>query len=113
LKFSLWVFRILKESIFTLEISFLNNFGASWLLTYLAPEVSSGKPYTEVADIYAVGIIYWEIVTRERYFGHLTFPSDIHKRYGVERVKRGRGRKRKKEGRDRGMGDEEKGGKGG
>ena len=46
---------------------------------WLAPEVSSGQPYTELSDIYSCGVIFWELYTREKYFGHLTFPSDIQK----------------------------------
>jgi len=35
------------------------------------------KPYTEKADVYSVGVIYWELLTREKYFGHINFMSLI------------------------------------
>lgn len=31
----------------------------------MAPEVISGKPYTEKADVFSFGIIMWEIASRE------------------------------------------------
>jgi len=32
---------------------------------WLAPEVIENKPYTEKADVYSLGVIMWEIVTRQ------------------------------------------------
>jgi len=44
---------------------------------WLAPEVLQNKPYTEKADVYSVGVIYWELLTRQKYFGHIPFMSLI------------------------------------
>ena len=32
---------------------------------WAAPEVLKGHPYTTVSDVYAMGVMLWEIVTRE------------------------------------------------
>lgn len=37
---------------------------------YIAPEVYHGKPFTSKADIYSIGIIIWEILTRLLYGKH-------------------------------------------
>lgn len=33
--------------------------------TWLAPEIMKKKPYTEKADVYAYGVILWEILTQK------------------------------------------------
>jgi serine/threonine protein kinase len=42
---------------------------------WLAPEVLQNRPYTEKADVYSVGVIYWELYTRQKYFGDVSFMS--------------------------------------
>jgi serine/threonine protein kinase len=39
--------------------------------TWLAPEVLAGKPHAESSDVYALGVIGWELLTREHPFAHL------------------------------------------
>jgi len=40
---------------------------------WLAPEVIEQKPYTEKADVYSLGVIFWELLTKESYFGEIRF----------------------------------------
>lgn len=47
----------------------------------LAPEVSMCLPYDETVDTYSVGVIFYEIITREKYFGYLSELADIQRRY--------------------------------
>lgn len=42
-----------------------------------APEVLNGEPYDHKIDIYALGIIFWEIVARKSPFHQYEFHSDI------------------------------------
>eukprot|EP01126_Amoeba_proteus_P007182 TRINITY_DN12557_c0_g1_i1.p1 TRINITY_DN12557_c0_g1~~TRINITY_DN12557_c0_g1_i1.p1 ORF type:complete len:465 (-),score=94.19 TRINITY_DN12557_c0_g1_i1:124-1518(-) len=42
-----------------------------------APEMILGQEYDHKADTYSLGVILWELVTRKRYFGNLSFVSDI------------------------------------
>jgi serine/threonine protein kinase len=42
---------------------------------WLAPEVLQNKPYTEKADVYSVGVILWELFTRQKFFGEVSFMS--------------------------------------
>jgi len=37
-------------------------------LAYMAPELLMGKPFNEKVDVYAFGIVLWEILTRENPF---------------------------------------------
>lgn len=46
-----------------------------------APEMIQGKPYDYRVDTYSAGVIFWEIMTREKYFGNLSFISDIADRF--------------------------------
>lgn len=46
----------------------------------IAPEASNGEPYDHKADIYAFGIILWEIVTRIMPFSEYDFQSEIAER---------------------------------
>ena len=39
--------------------------------TWLSPEVLSGRAHAEAADVYAFGVIGWELLTREHPFAHL------------------------------------------
>jgi serine/threonine protein kinase len=40
---------------------------------WLAPEIIQMKPYTEKADVYSLGVIFWELLTREQYFSEIRF----------------------------------------
>ena len=42
---------------------------------WLAPEILSGKPYSESADIYAYGVILYEIITLNEFFSEYSFLS--------------------------------------
>ncbi len=42
---------------------------------WLAPEILENKAYTEKADVYSLGVIFWELLTKERFFGHVKFMS--------------------------------------
>jgi serine/threonine protein kinase len=44
---------------------------------WLAPEVMAGKVYTEKADVYSIGVILWELVTRKPFFGEVRFMSQL------------------------------------
>jgi len=44
---------------------------------WLAPEVMAGKIYTVKADVYSIGVILWELVTREFFFGEVRFMSQL------------------------------------
>jgi serine/threonine protein kinase len=40
--------------------------------TWCAPEVIKGLPYDQRADTYSFGVICWELLTREKYFGEIS-----------------------------------------
>jgi len=42
---------------------------------WLAPEILSGKHYNQRVDVYSYGVILYELITREDYFGEITFMS--------------------------------------
>ena len=42
---------------------------------WLAPEILSGKEYSEKADVYSFGVILYEILTLNQFFGEYTFMS--------------------------------------
>lgn len=42
-------------------------------LVWLAPEILEQKPYTEKADVYSLGVIFWELLTKQQYFGEIRF----------------------------------------
>jgi serine/threonine protein kinase len=42
---------------------------------WLAPEVSANKIYTVKADVYSIGVILWELLTRQNFFGNIRFMS--------------------------------------
>ena len=44
---------------------------------WLAPEILSGKEYTEKADVYSFGVILYEILTLKPFFGEYTFMSKM------------------------------------
>eukprot|EP00029_Vermamoeba_vermiformis_P006458 TRINITY_DN2538_c0_g2_i1.p1 TRINITY_DN2538_c0_g2~~TRINITY_DN2538_c0_g2_i1.p1 ORF type:complete len:1060 (+),score=232.58 TRINITY_DN2538_c0_g2_i1:295-3474(+) len=44
---------------------------------WLAPEIMLRKDYNEAVDIYSFGVILWEMMSREDYFGEMNFMSDI------------------------------------
>eukprot|EP01102_Stenamoeba_stenopodia_P010656 TRINITY_DN3237_c0_g1_i5.p1 TRINITY_DN3237_c0_g1~~TRINITY_DN3237_c0_g1_i5.p1 ORF type:complete len:1193 (+),score=204.69 TRINITY_DN3237_c0_g1_i5:671-4249(+) len=46
---------------------------------WLAPEVIENRPYSEKADVYSLGVIMWEIVTRQNYFDDVQFQSMLEK----------------------------------
>jgi len=52
------------------------------LLVWLAPEVLAGGHYTSAADIYSLGIVLWELITRAEPFseysvGQSNFRTDL------------------------------------
>lgn len=40
--------------------------------TWCAPEVIKGLPYDQRADVYSFGVICWELLTREKYYGEIS-----------------------------------------
>jgi serine/threonine protein kinase len=44
---------------------------------WLAPEVMENKIYTEKADVYSIGVILWELISRKAFFGEVSFMSQI------------------------------------
>jgi len=44
---------------------------------WLAPEILQSKPYNYSVDIYAFGVIAWEMLSRESFLGNIKFWSDI------------------------------------
>lgn len=52
----------------------------SLFLVWLAPEVMQSQPYTVKADVYGAGVIFWEIVTRQNFFGETSFLSVIEEK---------------------------------
>eukprot|EP00026_Physarum_polycephalum_P000022 Phypoly_transcript_00022.p1 GENE.Phypoly_transcript_00022~~Phypoly_transcript_00022.p1 ORF type:complete len:3281 (-),score=556.54 Phypoly_transcript_00022:159-8669(-) len=46
---------------------------------WLAPEIMMRLGFTMQTDIYSYGVILWEIVTRQRYFGDIPFMSEVEK----------------------------------
>ena len=51
----------------------MQNITPNWM----APEVIAGEPYTEKADIYAVGILLWELVERKHPFSEFLAGAEI------------------------------------
>lgn len=47
------------------------------IAVWLAPEILENKAYTEKADVYSLGVIFWELLTKEKFFGHIQFMSII------------------------------------
>ncbi len=48
---------------------------------WLAPEVIQRKSYNHKADVYAFGIILWELITRQHPFDEFPFHQWAGKRY--------------------------------
>lgn len=46
-------------------------------MTTVAPEILEGKPFNQSVDIYAYGIILWELLTREDYCANFNYVIDI------------------------------------
>eukprot|EP01122_Echinamoeba_exundans_P003417 TRINITY_DN13520_c0_g1_i1.p1 TRINITY_DN13520_c0_g1~~TRINITY_DN13520_c0_g1_i1.p1 ORF type:complete len:2607 (+),score=540.72 TRINITY_DN13520_c0_g1_i1:119-7939(+) len=44
---------------------------------WTAPEIMMGQTYTERADVYAYGVMLWELLERKQYFSHVPFNSDL------------------------------------
>jgi serine/threonine protein kinase len=44
---------------------------------WLAPEVMANKIYTEKADVYSIGVILWELLSRKPFFGEICFMSQL------------------------------------
>ena len=47
---------------------------------WLAPEILAGSPYTLKADIYAYGVVMWEMLTRDIFFGDVQFRHQLEDR---------------------------------
>eukprot|EP00299_Pterocystis_sp_00344_P015223 c7592_g2_i2.p1 GENE.c7592_g2_i2~~c7592_g2_i2.p1 ORF type:complete len:379 (+),score=97.52 c7592_g2_i2:163-1137(+) len=47
-------------------------------VAYMAPELLMGKPFTEKVDVYAFGIVLWEILTRENPFNGMSQDVIFH-----------------------------------
>uniref|UniRef100_A0A6B2L3A0 Protein kinase domain-containing protein n=1 Tax=Arcella intermedia TaxID=1963864 RepID=A0A6B2L3A0_9EUKA len=45
--------------------------------TWLAPEVLENEYYSPAVDVYAAGVVFWELVTRESFFGEISFLSRV------------------------------------
>lgn len=45
--------------------------------TWSAPEMLSKKKYSGKVDVYSFGVILWEMLTREFFFGHIKFMSEL------------------------------------
>jgi len=46
---------------------------------WLAPEIMENKSFTEKADVYSVGVIFWELLTKQQIFSEVKFLSLIEK----------------------------------
>jgi serine/threonine protein kinase len=44
---------------------------------WLAPEIILKKNYTYKVDVYAFGVILWELVSAKDFFGHINFFSEL------------------------------------
>lgn len=44
---------------------------------WLAPEILRHHKYTEKVDVYAFGVIMWELLSAQDFFGHISFMSTI------------------------------------
>lgn len=54
---------------------------------WLAPEVMANKIYTVKADVYSLGVILWELLTRQPFFGEIRFMSQLEDMViGLERL---------------------------
>jgi serine/threonine protein kinase len=40
---------------------------------WLAPEILERKAYSEKADVYSLGVIFWELLTKAQFFGEVKF----------------------------------------
>jgi serine/threonine protein kinase len=49
---------------------------------WLAPEILENKTYTEKADVYSLGVMFWELLTKERFFGDVKFMSVLEDMVG-------------------------------
>eukprot|EP01125_Pyxidicula_operculata_P012355 TRINITY_DN4057_c0_g1_i2.p1 TRINITY_DN4057_c0_g1~~TRINITY_DN4057_c0_g1_i2.p1 ORF type:complete len:2474 (-),score=525.58 TRINITY_DN4057_c0_g1_i2:159-7580(-) len=47
---------------------------------WLAPEILEGKGYELKVDIYAFGVILWELSTRKSFFGEVPFMAELEKK---------------------------------
>jgi len=47
---------------------------------WLAPEVLEDKMFTEKADVYAFGVILWEMVARQQFFASEKFMAQLEKK---------------------------------
>ncbi|XP_034477773.1 mitogen-activated protein kinase kinase kinase 7-like isoform X2 [Drosophila innubila] len=69
-------FRTLKLCDFgTVKEIASNNTGNTGTPNYMAPEVANGEKYDTKCDVYSFGIIFWEVMSRQKPFYHL---GDIH-----------------------------------
>mmetsp|Transcript_560 Transcript_560/g.1284 ORF Transcript_560/g.1284 Transcript_560/m.1284 type:complete len:1538 (-) Transcript_560:24-4637(-) len=47
---------------------------------WLAPEILQKKNYNEKVDVYSFGVIMWELLTQEMFFGDITFMAQMEDR---------------------------------
>jgi len=86
-----------KEAPFYLDCK-IADFGLSRSLTWkdnldgkvvdnpvwLAPEILNREPYSEKVDVYAFGVMMWELISGHDFFGNISFMSKIE-----EKIKNG------------------------
>lgn len=48
---------------------------AAGKLGYMPPEVLAGRTHTTRGDLYALGVVLWEVLAGERLFGHVSDPA--------------------------------------
>eukprot|EP01125_Pyxidicula_operculata_P008319 TRINITY_DN2801_c0_g1_i1.p1 TRINITY_DN2801_c0_g1~~TRINITY_DN2801_c0_g1_i1.p1 ORF type:complete len:2434 (+),score=475.31 TRINITY_DN2801_c0_g1_i1:16-7317(+) len=44
---------------------------------WLAPEILESKPYDEKVDVYGFGVVCWELMTRQKFFGEIKWIAEI------------------------------------
>ena len=53
--------------------------GTCGVVTYMAPEILSGQPHSQASDIYAIGILMWEIASEGKHaFGNMKHDDSLN-----------------------------------